>query len=160
MRPVAIPLVLAVLACMAAAPALAGVAEVRFVEPQKFTDAGRGGVETGRTTENLGEHLKALAKRLPASQVLRIEVLDVDLAGRLEWHRGQEIRVLAGRADWPRITLRWQLEDGGRPVASGEDRIADMSYLETGPDRTGEALGYEKRMLDRWFAGRFGAAAK
>lgn len=144
----------------AAAAAQAGVAEVRFVEPQNFTDAGRGAVETGRTTEGLGEHLKGLAQRLPASQVLRVEVLDVDLAGRLEWHRGQEIRVLAGRADWPRITLRWQLEDGGRAVASGEDRIADMSYLETGPDRAGEALGYEKRMLDRWFAERFGAAAK
>jgi hypothetical protein len=138
----------------------AGTAEVRFTEPGKFVDAGRGAVETGRTTAALGEHLTALARQLPASQVLRVEVLDVDLAGELEWHRSQEIRVLKGRADWPRITLRWQLEDGGRPVASGEDRLSDMAYLQTGPGADGEAFAYEKRMLARWFAERFAGSSK
>jgi hypothetical protein len=87
------------------------------------------------------------------------QVLDVDLAGRLQPRRGDEIRVLNGRADWPRIKLRWTLSAGDRTLKSGEDDLSDMAYLQTfsGLDRS-LSLPYEGRMLERWFAERVAGA--
>lgn len=130
----------------------AGSAEVRYLQPQKFTDAGFGSFERERTLLSLTQHFDALARRLPDGQTLRVEVLDVDLAGEV-WPRGpNEVRVLRGRADWPHMTLRYTLLDGSRTVKAGEARLADMSYLFS-PQRIQQYgdLPYEKRMLDDWF---------
>ncbi len=79
---------------------------------------------------------------------------------RLNRRHAQNVRVLKGGADWPRIKLRYTLESAGQAPRSGEQSLADMAYLEhvnryAGDDR----LRYEKRMLDEWFAAQFGAAA-
>jgi hypothetical protein len=129
-----------------------GSADVRYVQPEKFTDAGFGSFERERTLQSLAQHIEALAKRLPDGQTLRVEVLDVDLAGEV-WPRGaHEVRILRGRADWPHMTLRYALLDGTRTVKAGETRLTDMSYLFTTPrvQQHGD-LPYEKRMLDNWF---------
>jgi hypothetical protein len=106
----------------------------------------------------LQRHLEQLGQRLPAGQTLAIEVLDVDLAGEV-WPRvGTEVRIVRGRLDWPQIELRYTLSEGGRTVASGEERVSDPSYLFGG--RTVHTLGalpYEKRMLSAWFRERFEA---
>jgi hypothetical protein len=69
--------------------------KVNFINPEHYVDAGSYGQdrtrnldEIERTFQKLGEHY------LSADQVLTIDVLDVDLAGRLEpWHdRGYDIR--------------------------------------------------------------------
>lgn len=142
-------------------PALAlGSAEVRYVEPEKFTDIGFGSIERERTLQSLTQHFEALGKRLPDGQTLRVEVLDVNLAGEV-WPRGaHEVRVLRGRADWPRMTLRYTVLDGGRTVKTGEAQLADMNYLygPQGPQQYGD-LPYEKRMLDHWFKEEIAPAA-
>lgn len=129
-----------------------GSAEVTYVQPEKFTDAGFGSVERERTLQTLTQHIEALCKRLPDGQTLRVEVLDVDLAGEV-WPRGpHEVRILRGRADWPHMTLRYTVLDGTRTVKAGEARLADMNYLYSLQriQQYGD-LPYEKRMLDNWF---------
>ena len=140
------------LACFASQ---AGTVSVRFIEPDKYVDAGH-----GRVLENtqvvLREHFKHLAATLPATQSLDIQVLDIDLAGDVRpWQRvWPEVRVMRGTVDWPRMTLHYTLRDGERIVVQGEDSLSDMNYLHGSraqPGRLSEPLPYEKRMLTSWF---------
>lgn len=142
---------LAIVAAVGAAQA--GTVDVSFVEPDKFVDAGRASWDIKQTTETLADHFKGYAKRLPATQALKVEVTDVDLAGELRPTRdAHEIRVLRGRADWPRITLRYSLTENGRVLRSGEAKVDDMSYMmQPLRGHAGTALAYERRMLDEWF---------
>jgi len=149
------PLVLALAAAAGfTAAQAAGVVDVSFVNPQQFADAGRGSVEIEHNTKILAEHLQGLAKRLPDGQTLKVEVLDVDLAGEVKpfFRHRDDVRVLKGTADWPRITLRYTLAAGGRTLASGEERVADLNYMQDLHGyRSQQALAHERRMLDRWF---------
>jgi hypothetical protein len=53
--------------------------------------------------------------------------------------------------DWPRIQLKWALKQGGQVLRGGEVQLADMAYLMISARlRSGEALSYERRMLDDW----------
>jgi hypothetical protein len=147
----------AVLALAASGAALAaGKIEVSFVQPERFTDIGRSHAEQQRALATLQEHMQSLAPQLPDGQTLRLEVLDVDLAGELDPTRtGQELRVMRGRADWPRITLRYTLTQDGRTLKSGEERLADMSYLDQATRlHMAASLPYEQRLIGRWFANR------
>lgn len=147
------------LATAAASNAAAGAVEVSFIEPDRFADVGATPWEREARLKDLTAHLQALGRRLlPADQTLKIEVLDVDLAGepRPSARSGRDLRIIRGGADWPRIQLRYTLGADGRPARSGEDRVADLNYTQ-GPvgSRSSEPLFYEKRMLDQWFETRF-----
>lgn len=137
----------------------AGSVQVSFDKPDEFVDIGHNRWDQERVLDQLREVFKGWGARLPDGQTLTVEVLDVDLAGRLQPRRGDEIRVLNGRADWPRIKLRWTLGAGDRTLKSGEDDLADMTYLQTfgGLDRS-LSLPYEGRMLERWFTERIGGS--
>lgn len=134
-----------------------GTAQVTFVHPESFADAGRTVLERERTFKTLTDHLQQLASRLPAGQTLRVELLDVDLAGEQRSLRPNDSRVMQGISDWPRLRLRWSLLESGHTVLGGEDELSDMNYLTRGRTRfalDGE-LPYETRLLDRWFTERF-----
>jgi hypothetical protein len=154
---------LILIATLASAAATAGTVEVRFIEPDKFADARDGVHSREDVLKTLEERLKQLgAKKLPASQTLQVEVLDIDLAGDAFPRVAlRDTRVLRGRADWPRMHLRYTLREGDKVIKSGEDRIADMKYL-MGSLRASQdsPLPYEKRMLDNWFDERIVAAAR
>jgi Protein of unknown function (DUF3016) len=78
-------LVVAALALLAAGAAQAvGRVEVRYVQPERFSDAGFGAVERERTLKVLSQHFDRLAQRLPDGQLLQVEVTDVDLAGEVD----------------------------------------------------------------------------
>lgn len=147
----------AVLIAVAHPAHAAGSADVRFVEPERFSDAGRGALERERALEVLAAHLQELSRRLPDGQRLKVEVLDVDLAGELRWRGGQEVRVLRGGADAPHIQLRWSLEQGGAALKSGQDRLTDLGYLQgrAWTSGQGDGLPYERRMLAQWFRVQF-----
>ncbi len=133
---------------------------VSFVNPESYADAGRDPENRSTHMKEIETHLKQLGRRyLPPNQSLKIEVLDVDLAGHLSVSRpGREVRILRGKADWPSMTLHYVLQAGGRVLLDRKESIADMGYLEH-PDRdySGQSLPYEKRMLDKWFKRRFAA---
>lgn len=139
-------------------PAVAGgVVTVNFVKSDAYSDIGRGVVDRERHLAILADHFKALGRQLPDGQVLAIEVLDVDLAGDI-WptRRFDDLRVLKGSADWPRMHLRWTLQSAGRTLRAGDDRLSDMAYLTHG-SRLGmtQALAHDLRMLDDWFGRTF-----
>ena len=104
---------------------------------------------------DLRQHFDKLGAQLPQGQELKVEVLDIDLAGQIEPRsRGtHDIRVLRGGADWPMIQLRYSIESQGKVLKSGEKRVADMNYLQNHINKyaANEPLRYEKRMLDDWF---------
>ena len=151
---------LSLLAGMVGAHA-AGQVEVSFKPVQALRDAGAGPFDGERNLQTLAAHFKALGAKLPDGQTLKVEVLDLDLAGEVKpLRRGGDIRVLRGGADWPSMTLRYTLSAEGRTLRSAEERISDMNYLMHPVRGRGDgALAYETRLVDQWFADRFSSAA-
>lgn len=150
--------VLTFLAALASASAIAGTVEVRFIEPDRFSDIRDNHLRREQVLDVLAERLKRLGQAgLPAGQTLTIDVLDVDLAGELQPRVSPgDLRVLRGGADWPRVHLRYTLREGERVLQSGEERLADMAYQQSALPAAGdEPFPYEKRLLERWFAQRF-----
>lgn len=148
---------LAALAMLGCGTAWAG-ASVTYVEPDKFIDMPFSSVEREHILKDLSEHFAKLGKLLPAGQELKVEVTDLDLAGRIDYTRrsGNEIRVMRGMADWPRMELRYSLVQDGAVLKSGDARLADMNYMDhVRTSRSDESLRYEKQMLDDWFAKTF-----
>jgi Protein of unknown function (DUF3016) len=151
--------VLAAALLAAGAAHAAGTVQVSFVSPEKFADM-------RDRSYRVDDNVKALEKVLievatphvADGQTLKIEVLDVDLAGEPRpGARAWDVRVLRGRADWPRITLRWSLEGAGAQ-RSGQAVVQDMSYLQrVRPPLSDTHLVYERRMLDEWFREQFRA---
>ena len=137
----------------------AGSVAVSFVEPEKFADARDAWRDSSENLRVLAGHIESAAGRhLADGQKLSVEVLDVDLAGEIRPSRGlqQDVRVLKGRADWPRITLRYTLEAAGQSARRGEHTISDMAYLQRSNSlHYRDALSHERRMLDEWFNTQF-----
>jgi hypothetical protein len=152
---------LALLAALAG-HASAGTAQVNFVDPDSYADIGAHGSDADANMQTIRRHLEALAaKELPPDQTLKIDVLDVDLAGTVEPSTAafRSARVVRGQADYPSMHLRWALSGPGL-ARTGDERIADTTYtngltqrVQTGP------LYYDKRMLTTWFDSRFGPGA-
>ena len=145
------------MALLASSSAWAGV-QVRFEQPDKYTDVPFASRDRDQVLEGLAEHFQLLGKSLRPGQELKIEVTDIDLAGREDMTRRGAfgIRVMDGRADWPRMRLRYTLEQNGRVIASGNANLSDMSYLQRiGRYSSTDALRYEKQMIDDWFRNTF-----
>lgn len=145
-------LILASMVLMSAGSAVAGVT-VNFVESDKYSDLPFSAWERKEVLDELTEHFQKLSKALPAGVDLNVEVLDIDMAGRIHHRRASEIRVLRGGADWPVIHLRYSVVRDGAVIASGDERLHDMMYLDNMRNRysSGDPLRYEKRMIDEWF---------
>lgn len=145
-------------------PLAAGaIVTVAFDNPGEFRDASLQGTYSVTAEEpallEIGKHLQKLGERyLDPGQTLDVEILDVDLAGRLEpWRTYAHGVRFMDSVTWPAIRLRYTLRQDGRPEMSAEERLADQIYL--GRPRTyfsSDRLGYEKQMLDDWFRARFG----
>jgi hypothetical protein len=136
---------------------------VNYVQPDKFSDVPFTPWEREDTLKQITDHFNKLGESLPPGQDLRVDVLDIDLAGREipSARNGRDIRVMRGMADWPRMTLRYAVEQNGQVVKSGESQIQDMDYqnhmnhyFDSDPFR------YEKQMLDDWFVKNIGPLRK
>jgi hypothetical protein len=138
---------------LAAAAQAAGTVHVRWLEPQAYSDAGRTSMDREQNLANLEALIKPLGAHLPDGQSLTLEVTDVDLAGEIAHLRSREVRVLRGRADWPRMTLRYTLRAGTTVLKTGDAQLADMNYL-NGPAASGGHV-FEQRMIERWFKAEF-----
>lgn len=156
-----IPTTLACAALLATASAQAGTAAVQFENIDRYTDIGPRR-DADAVQQQLRQILETLAaERLPASQTLRLAITDVDLAGEIPpamlLH---DVRVMGNRPDWPRISLRYTLQDGDRVLAEGSAVVSDMAYLMRSTRAVGnQRLPYEQRMLSDWFDSRFAKPA-
>jgi hypothetical protein len=145
----------------AAAAAHAGTVEVSFDPAAAFADAGESRSERAANVGALADHLRSLGARLPGSdQVLRVQLLDVDLAGSVRpvGRSAQMLRIVRGSADWPQLRLRYTLLEGDRELRSGEETLSDLNYTWRGAAYGGSSsdpLRYEKRLVSDWFEARF-----
>ncbi|UVE19439.1 DUF3016 domain-containing protein [Pseudomonas sp. LS44] len=155
-----------VLVGLSTALAAASAVDVSYQHPEKFRDASlrSSGYERGADAfvmKALDVHLQELGSRyLPAGQTLHIDILDIDLAGRYEpWHgNAYNVRFMRD-ITWPSIKLHYELKQDGKTVASQDQQVNDMFYLQR-PGRSmhsSDRLYAEKAMLDDWFRQRFGA---
>jgi hypothetical protein len=139
--------------------AAAGAVTVSFADASRFTDVGSTPWERESNLRALAGHLDFLARRyLADGETLKVEVLDVDLAGTTHPSRraGRELRDLKGGADAPHIRLRYTLEAKGRPPRHGEEVLSDLAYSQRFSGAHGaEPLHCEKEMLSDWFKARF-----
>jgi Protein of unknown function (DUF3016) len=102
--------------------------------------------------------LQAHRRERPASdESLRIEVLDIELAGWFNpfWPGSSYLRIVS-EIYWPSIKLRYTLTRGDEVIASGEEQLVDKTYLMTVTYSEEDRFRYEKPMLDDWFGRRFG----
>ncbi len=144
---------------LAAVPSYATTIVTFVGDPEKYTDPANERWEIQSTLDTLGTYMKRLGDRYIApNDTLRIEVLDVDLAGWARWggRAPDKVRVARGGADFPAMKVRYTLESGGR-TRSAEETISDPGYLNHGATirSSSEPLYHEKRMLDDWFRSTF-----
>ncbi len=136
----------------------AGTVNVTFVNPENFTDIRDADHDAGANLKTLADYFQVLGQKyLPPEKTVKIDVLDVDLAGRVvPSFRFGSVRVLGRPVDWPQMTLRYTVLVNDQVVASGEDRVKDMMY-DTHLDSVsfGERLSNEKLMLRLWFREHF-----
>jgi hypothetical protein len=150
----------AILAVGSSAATSAPDLSVVFVHPENFRDAVYShpyGDEQERAVvlRDVERHFMRLADRgLTDGDSLRIEVLDIDLAGWFEpwrFRAYQNVRILRD-ITWPRFKLRYTLKRGDQVLASAEEQVVDLNYLMTVNRYSPEdRLRYEKAMLDDWF---------
>ncbi|TXN60622.1 DUF3016 domain-containing protein [Methylobacterium sp. WL6] len=142
-------------------PAVAQVG-VRYVAPERFTDAEDRWASSGRSLRlTLAEMTRIFqdlgSRRLGPDESLDIAVLDIDLAGyeRPGFGTPSGLRIVQDFTP-PRIRLAYALRRGKRVVASGEDTVTDPNFMLTANPRfsTG-GLYYERAVLRDWFARRF-----
>lgn len=153
----------ALLLLAATAAQAAGTVQVKFVEPDKFSDV-RGNhqrVDDGLLKMLEAHFQTAAAQYVPDGQTLSIEVLDVDLAGefRPRFSASPDVRVLGLGADSPHIKLRYALSSPSGAAQLAEVRLSDLGYLHRGTGRysSSESLRFEKRMIDDWVKTTFAA---
>jgi hypothetical protein len=147
-------------AILGPAPAFAETSvHVTFVQPEHFTDAGNYQARSrDATLKTLDAQFQTLGARyLKPGQALDVQVLDVDLAGRLEPWRANAYDVRYMRdITWPRIKLSYTLTANGRVLDQREETVSDMNYLMRANGYfSDDKLRYEKAMLDDWFKSRF-----
>ncbi len=143
---------------LASAASQAGTVNVTFVHPENFTDIRDSDHDAGANLKTLADYFQWLGQKyLPPEKTVKIEVLDVDLAGRLvPTFRFGTVRVLGRPIDWPQMMLRYTVTVNDQVVASGEDKVQDMGYnLHLDSVSYGDRLPNEKQMLRIWFRQHF-----
>ena len=136
------------LACANASAA----ATVTYINSEKMTDVPRFSSDRESMEMIFREHLDLLASKLPAGQELKVEFIDIDLAGDVFPRVPvRDIRVMKGQADWPRMHLRYSIEQDGKVLRSGDRELSDPNYLMGSRSYNQDLYGHDKQMLDDWF---------
>ena len=144
-------LTVSALLALAAGAASAADVTVNYIQVENYSDIPSGGEREG-LLKNLTAHFVKLGAKLPAGQNLRIDVLDIDLAGSERPSGARTDMRVTSRGEWPRIALYYTLEANGQVLSSGEAQLQDTAFLDR-PNRyfNHDILRYEKRMVDSWF---------
>lgn len=111
-----------------------------------------------RIFNDLEKHFAKLAATLPADQVLKFDVTDVDLAGDTNAAGINRMRIIK-HVYSPRMNFSYQLLDAeGKVIQSDDVVLKDMNFMSGSSLKyRNTSLGYEKKMLDDWFEDTFKA---
>jgi hypothetical protein len=154
------------LLCVPAVSTLAAETQVKWQEPEEFTDIDAGDEHPEqfreRVLEGLEETFVRLGERLPSDQILRITVTDLTLAGRIEpmqTYRGlEQVRVVRPMYE-PRMDLMYELVDAeSNVIDAGEASLRGSRLLDQAQIRragTEDIVKYESNMVERWFRRQF-----
>jgi Protein of unknown function (DUF3016) len=127
--------------------------EVSFVGTEQFADFGQTRWDRDRNEKALAEMFQRAGQALPVGQQLSIKVIDVNLAGDLDWWRSRDDRVRVMRnVTWPSLVFEYRLSEAGQVLKADTVRLTDMAYLQaflTAAQRE-DVFPYERRMVDRW----------
>lgn len=156
----------ALLAALAAPlPALAqvqGNVNVRFVAPERYTDAENrsgSGLSLRVTLAEMRRLFESLGNRVLApGQSLDIDVLDIDLAGFDQPGANAPFGLrVVNDVTPPRFRLRYVLREGRRTVLSAEEAVSDLNFLTRyARSSSGQTFYYERELLRDWFQARIG----
>lgn len=137
-------------AAFSSSVAHAGTVILTFVDPTRYEDIGINENSRQQALDNLRRLFDLLARRLPQDATLRVDVLDVDLAGKpllpASLRGRYDVRVNSA-IDWPRMHLRYVLELNSAARRTGEEWIKGQKNARF-LDRDMDA---ERRMLMQWF---------
>ena len=141
-----------VIACLMVATGASAAATVSFVNPEKMTDVPHFSSDLESMEIIFRDHLNQLAAQLPEGQELKVEFIDIDLAGDVFPRVPvRDVRVMKGQADWPRMHLRYSIEQDGKVLRSGDRELSDPNYLMGSRSYNQDLYGHDKQMLDDWF---------
>jgi hypothetical protein len=149
---------LALASVMAWAAAPPGNVNVRYKDPQHFTEAKRSSgvhlIKADAYLEPLRTYIVQRASRILApGQRLDIEVTDVDLAGEYEPWRGprfDDVRIIKDLYP-PRIDLNFTLNGAdGKVLREGSRKLRDPAFLSRNSVTDQDSLRYEKSLIDLW----------
>ncbi|HVC17595.1 MAG TPA: DUF3016 domain-containing protein [Rhodanobacter sp.] len=131
---------------------------VRYKDPQQFTEAKR---SFGMHRIGADDYLKPLkayiaeraSRILAPGQRLDIEVTDVDRAGEYEPWRGprfDDVRIITDLYP-PRIDLDFTLYGAdGKVLREGHRKLRDAAFLSRASATDRDSLRYEKSLIDLW----------
>lgn len=140
--------------------AYAATSEMTWTDHEKYRDINPGNGSRKhfreRTFNQLEKHLAKLAEKLPEGQVLKINVTDVDLAGDTHIGGIDQLRIIK-ELYFPRMNFSYELVNAdGSVVISDKIVLKDMNFMMSSSLKyRSKSLGYEKKMLDDWFADTF-----
>jgi hypothetical protein len=154
---------LAGLFALAAGSAGAAVS-VTYIEPEKFSDLPFVTWEREDTLKTLTEHFTWLGSQPAAGPgpAHRGHWTSTWPAARSRARaRAATCASCAGSADWPRIDLRFAVEQNGQVLKSGEAQAVRHELLNHfNRYFDSEPLRYEKSMIDDWFEKTIGPLPK
>ncbi|NMP31775.1 DUF3016 domain-containing protein [Thalassotalea sp. M1531] len=109
-----------------------------------------------RFYKEISKHLNELSQSLPHDYKMSIDVTNVDLAGRIQLVKGQQIRVVKDMY-YPNMAFKYKLLDkSGQLVASEDVQVKGTNFLLNSNSRMrNEAFPHEKKMLTEWFKKEF-----
>lgn len=138
----------------------AGTSEVSWLNPEKYRDVKSGNESKtkyqARVFKEFEKHFADRASEFPEGYQLKVNVTDVDLAGDVNAGGIERIRIVSDLY-FPRIKFSYELFDNtGDKIKSGGTNLKDMNFLMSSSLRyRNKPLGYEKKMLDKWFDNTF-----
>lgn len=136
------------------------VVSIKWLNQDKYTDVRPSNESKSRFKKRVFSELteqfeKSAAKTFPEGYHLKIDMLNVDLAGDIDYFFSpshQAVRVIKEIYS-PKLTFNYQLLDGnGTVIKAGEEKVRDMGFMNSSvPLRhRNSEFSYEKRLIDKW----------
>ena len=131
--------------------------EINWTNADKYRDL-RSTTETKQVIQRrffkeMGEYLNQLSKQLPDGYKLVLKVTQVDLAGRIRFVNGQQVRIVKD-IYYPNMTFSYKLTaPNGQLISAEEAQVKGKSFL-LGSQHLPHKLkpfAYEKKMMENWF---------
>ncbi|REL28383.1 DUF3016 domain-containing protein [Thalassotalea euphylliae] len=131
--------------------------EINWTNAEHYRDL-RSTTETKQATQRrffkeMGEYLNHLSTQLPDGYKLALEVTQVDLAGRIRFVNGQQVRIVKD-IDYPNMAFSYRLTaPNGQLIKAETAQVKGKRFLlgaQHQPHKL-KPFAYEKKMIEAWF---------